>query len=42
LFTLIRVCNVKQSKPKKISQAEAARQRAEMNARRRAEFGTSG
>jgi hypothetical protein len=42
LFTLIRVCNVKQSKPKKISQAEAARQRAEMNARRRAELGTSG
>ena len=42
LFTLIRICNVKQSKPKKMSQAEAARQRAELNAARRAQYGTSG
>jgi len=42
LFTLIRVCNVKQSKPKKVSPAEAARQRAELNAARRAKLGTSG
>ncbi len=42
LFTLIRICNVKQSKPKKISPAEAARQRAELNARRRAQLGTTG
>ena len=42
LFTLIRVCNVKQSKPKKMTSQEAARQRAELNARRRAQYGTSG
>ena len=42
LFTLIRVCNVKQTKPKKMSQAEAARQRAELNAQRRAQYRTSG
>src|SRR3954469_7080143 len=42
LFTLIRVCNVKQSKPKKMSSAEASRQRAELNAQRRAKYGTSG
>jgi hypothetical protein len=42
LFTLIRICNVKQNKPKKMSHAEAARQRAELNAQRRAQYGTSG
>jgi len=42
LFTLIRICNIKQQKPKKISQAEAARQRAELNAKRRSQYGTSG
>jgi len=42
LFTLIRVCNVKQQKPKKMNQAEAARQRAELNARRRAQYETKG
>jgi len=42
LFTLIRVCNIKQSKPKKMGAAEAARQRAELNAQRRKEFNTKG
>jgi hypothetical protein len=42
LFTLIRICNVKQQKPKKMNSAEAARQRAELNASRRAQYGTSG
>jgi len=42
LLTLIRVCNEKQQKPKKMSKAEAAQQRAELNARRRAEMGSKG
>lgn len=42
LFTLIRIANVKQGKPKKMSRAEAAAQQREMNARRRAELGTKG
>ena len=42
LFTLIRVCNIKQSKPKKQPRATAAQQRAELNARRREQYGTRG
>jgi hypothetical protein len=42
LFTLIRICNVKQEKPKKMSRAEAASRQRELNARRRAELGTKG
>jgi hypothetical protein len=42
LLTLIQVCNVKNSKPQKVSKAEAARQRAELNAKRRQELGTTG
>lgn len=42
LLTLIQICNVKNSKPKPMSKAEAARQRAELNAKRRAELGTTG
>lgn len=42
LFTLIRVCNIKQSKPKKMSHAERARRNRELNERRRQELGTSG
>ena len=42
LLTLIRVCNVKNASPKKMNKAERARQMAEINARRRAELGTSG
>lgn len=42
LFTLIRVCNVKQEKPKKMSRGEIARQNRELNAQRRREHGTRG
>lgn len=42
LFTLIRVCNVKQAKPKKMSRAEIAARNRELNAQRRAQLGTKG
>jgi len=42
LFTLIRICNVKQSKPQKMSRAEIAKRNRELNAQRRAQLGTSG
>ncbi len=42
LFTLIRICNLKQEKPKKMSRAEIAQRNRELNARRKAQLGTSG
>jgi len=42
LFTLIRVCNIKQSKPKKMSRSEIAARNRELNERRRKELGTKG
>jgi hypothetical protein len=42
LFTLIRVCNLKQAKPKKMSRAEMAARNRELNAQRKAQLGTSG
>jgi hypothetical protein len=42
LFTLIRICNIKQSKPKKMSRSEIAARNRELNAQRRAQLGTSG
>lgn len=42
LFTLIRICNLKQQKPKPMSKAEIARRNRELNAKRRAELGTKG
>jgi hypothetical protein len=42
LFTLIRVCNIKQSKPKKMSRSEVAARNRELNNQRRAQLGTKG
>jgi hypothetical protein len=42
LFTLIRICNVKQAKPKKMSRSEVAQRNRELNAQRRQQLGTSG
>ena len=42
LFTLIRICNLKQSKPKKMSRAEIAQRNRELNAQRKAQYGTTG
>lgn len=42
LFTLIRICNLKQQKPKPMSKAEVARRNRELNAKRKAELGTKG
>lgn len=42
LFTLIRICNVKQAKPKKMGRAEVAQRNRELNAQRKAQLGTKG
>jgi hypothetical protein len=42
LFTLIRVCNIKQAKPKKMSRSEIAARNRELNAQRRTQLGTKG
>lgn len=42
LFTLIRIANIKQEKPKKMSRAEVARRNRELNAKRKADLGTKG
>jgi hypothetical protein len=42
LFTLIRICNIKQSKPEKMSRADMAQRNREMNAMRKQQLGTSG
>lgn len=42
LFSLIRICNVKNSKPKKMSKSARAAQMREVNAQRRALLGTTG
>jgi len=42
LFNLIRICDLKQQKPKKMSAAEAAAKRRELNEKRKAQFGTTG
>ena len=42
LMTLIRICDIKRRKPKKMSAAEAARERAALNAARRNKYRTRG
>ena len=42
LLTLIKVCNIKNSPDKKMSQREIAQQNRDLNAQRRRELGTSG
>lgn len=42
LFSLIRICNIKNSKPKKMSRHEIAQRNRELNAKRREELKTSG
>jgi hypothetical protein len=42
LFALIRICNIKNSKPKKMSRHELAMRNRELNAKRREALGTSG
>lgn len=42
LFTLIRICNIKQAKPKKMSRAEIGARNRELNAQRRAQLGSKG
>lgn len=42
LFSLIRICNIKNSKPKKMSRNEMATRNQALNAKRRAELNTTG
>ena len=42
LFALIRICNIKNSKPKKMGRHEIASRNRELNAIRKAQYGTSG
>lgn len=42
LFSLIRICNIKNAPPKKMSKMERVQQMRELNAKRKAEMGTSG
>jgi hypothetical protein len=42
LFSLIRICNIKNSKPKRMSKTEIAQRNRDLNAQRKAQLGTSG
>lgn len=42
LFALIRICNVKNQKPEKMSKHEIAQRNRELNAQRKAKYGTKG
>lgn len=42
LFALIRICNIKQQKPRKMSRSEIAQRNADLNAQRREQLGTRG
>lgn len=42
LFALVRICNMKNAPPQKMSKAEVAQRNRSLNAQRKKEFGTSG
>jgi len=42
LFNLIRICNIKQAKPKKMSRSEIAMRNRELNNQRKKQLGTTG
>lgn len=42
LFALVRICNLKNSKPKKMTRGELARKNRELNEARKAQLGSSG
>jgi len=42
LFALVRICNIKNSKPKKMSRNEIAQRNRELNAQRKAKYNTAG
>ena len=42
LFSLIKICNIKNSKPPKMSRADIAKRNHELNAQRRAQLNTKG
>ncbi len=42
LFSLIRICNIKNSKPKKRSRNEISQRNRDLNAQRRAQYNTTG
>lgn len=42
LFALIRICNIKNSPPKKLSKSEAAQRNRDLNKKRREQLGTTG
>lgn len=42
LFALVRICNIKNSKPQPLSRHEIAQRNRELNAKRKAEMGTTG
>lgn len=42
LFSLIRICNIKQSKPRKMSRSEIAARNRSLNAQRKEQLGTTG
>lgn len=42
LFTLIKICNVNNSKPKKMGRGEQAQRNRDLNAQRQAQLGTKG
>ncbi len=42
LFSLLKICNIKNGKPKKMSRSELAQRNSALNAKRKAQLGTKG